>query len=419
MMEREKNLRAYRTLLILAAVNAGIYGIVYLRSGFYSVMQEAVGLTHTQMGNVWTVYGIVASLSYIFGGRLADAVSGKKLVLISAAGMILCGCALMLLPSYPMMLLIYGGMGVFAIFTYYVVSVKIVNSVGRVIGGGKAFGLYWTLINLCNAIATGINIRNSARLAGRDAEILRAALTIFLFMLTGAAVLFAVFYRDERPCGEKVAENQNNRKLSFSVLRNKTILMTGLVVFFNYLVVSSLSYYVPYMRNVLGFSQTQVLIVNLIKGEALGTIIMLTVGIITDKLGSAIRLFMYASAMGAAALLVLTIVAGTVPIPLVILVLMALITMLMNGSKSVAMVIPEEIHIPEDQMGTAVGIISFIGYLPDAFYYSAAGKVIDSLGNNGYTMLFAVDIAAALSCSVLCRELLKRSKNNDISTGYQ
>ena len=406
-----KKIRAYGTLIILSVVNVGIYGVVYLRSSFYSVMQEATGLTHTQMGNVWTAYGIVATLSYIFGGRLADIVSGKRLVLLSAIGIAGCGCVMLSLPSYQVMLVLYAGMGIFAVFTYYAVSVKIVNTVGRVIGSGKAFGLYWTMINLCNAVVTGINIHNSSLFLGQNAKIFCAALLIFIFITIFSAILFAILYRDDwAPGFETSAEKRDDKARFLAVLCNRTVILAGLVIFSNYFIISSFSYFVPYMYDVLGFSQTQVLIINLIKGEAVGTVITLTIGIITDKLSSALKLIMYTSYIGAGLLAGFVISTATLLVPLLIIVLMVLVTVFLNGSKSVAMVIPTEIKIPENYMGTAVGIISFIGYLPDAFYYAAAGKVIDAFGNSGYTMLFAFDIAIALMCALLCRELLKWGK---------
>ena len=91
------------------------------------------------------------------------------------------------------MLTLYVVMGIFAVFTYYAVSIKIVNTVGMVIGSGKAFGLYWTLINLCNAVVTSINICNSSRFIGQNAKIFDSALRLFIFIIIFSAIFLWYF----------------------------------------------------------------------------------------------------------------------------------------------------------------------------------------------------------------------------------
>ena len=50
--------------------------------------------------------------------------------------------------------------------------------------------------------------------------------------------------------------------------------------------------------------------------------------------------------------------------------------------------IASEIKIPAAVMGTAVGLASIIGYLPDLFMATMFGSWLDKLGNAGYNYIF-------------------------------
>lgn len=48
-----------------------------------------------------------------------------------------------------------------------------------------------------------------------------------------------------------------------------------------------------------------------------------------------------------------------------------------------------ELQFPDYLVGTAIGIVSFVGFLPDVFYGYTTGKIIDEhLGMLGYQYSF-------------------------------
>lgn len=73
-----------------------------------------------------------------------------------------------------------------------------------------------------------------------------------------------------------------------------------------------------------------------------------------------------------------------------------------NFSLSWAMM--EEGAIPDKYSGTAVGLISTIGYLPDIFISLMAGKILDSYpGVNGYRYFFMILIGVLLVGAVFVK----------------
>ncbi|MEX2460829.1 MAG: hypothetical protein WD469_05940 [Paenibacillaceae bacterium] len=48
----------------------------------------------------------------------------------------------------------------------------------------------------------------------------------------------------------------------------------------------------------------------------------------------------------------------------------------------------EESNIPTHVAGTAIGIASIIGYIPDIFMHTLFGKWLDQYDNTGYRNIF-------------------------------
>ena len=76
----------------------------------------------------------------------------------------------------------------------------------------------------------------------------------------------------------------------------------------------------------------------------------------------------------------------------------------------IASLIPE-VKIKKALTGTAVGIVSIVGYLPDAFYSVMFGSWLDQYGQAGYNYIFgflaASGIVAALLCVAMYRHIKK------------
>lgn len=412
MFAKNKELRsAYLSIGILAFINSGIYGIVYLRSGYYNVVQNAMGLSHIQMGNIWTIYGMIAVVSYLFGGILADKYDSKKLITLSAVGMMVAGGIFWTLPSYNILILVYIMYAFFAIFTYYPTSVKVVTELGKVIGPGKVFGIYWALIHGSNILASTVGIRIVSLFSGNDRTILRYVIMTYEIVLLIAVLLFLKFFK--LTSSTEVKKEKVGVKERAEVLKNPKIRIISLIVFFNYLVISSLSYFTPFIRDILGVSQESVLVINTIKSDILGSMITLSVGFITDKIGSAVKLIGIASLIGAGAI-GLFVGSSILEMPwLVCVILVVFISLVLNGAKNVTMVCVSEAKIPSEVSGRAIGIISFIGYLPDAFYYSIAGRVIEAYGKQGYELLFSVSGLMALLCCLSCYILYQNNRKEE------
>lgn len=67
-MANQSRVRRMLILFLLAFGTTAMYSLPYLKSSFYDPMQQALGLTHIEIGNLLSLYGLIGMFSYFFGG---------------------------------------------------------------------------------------------------------------------------------------------------------------------------------------------------------------------------------------------------------------------------------------------------------------------------------------------------------------
>ena len=110
-------------LLILSGEAVFILPFVLARV-FRPTFLDVFQLTNLELGTCFSVYGIVAFISYLFGGPLADRYPPRKLMSIALFLTALGGVALSTYPSYFIMKIIYGYWGFTTIFLFWSAMIK-------------------------------------------------------------------------------------------------------------------------------------------------------------------------------------------------------------------------------------------------------------------------------------------------------
>ena len=126
-------------LLILAGESIFILPFVIPRI-FRPSYLDVVKLTNLELGSCFSIYGIVALLSYLYGGTLADKYSPRKLIvaslLLTASG----GVVISNFPSVMVLQFIYGYWGFTTIFLFWGAMIKATRIWGGASKQGIAFG---------------------------------------------------------------------------------------------------------------------------------------------------------------------------------------------------------------------------------------------------------------------------------------
>ena len=113
---------------MLAAESIYILPYVLARV-FRPTFLDVFNLTNLELGGLFSIYGIVAFFSYLFGGVLADRYSPRKLLSISLIFTSLGGLIMMTYPSYLIMQLLFAYWGFTTVFIFWAPMLKATKDV--------------------------------------------------------------------------------------------------------------------------------------------------------------------------------------------------------------------------------------------------------------------------------------------------
>ena len=111
-MSQFDDLKKIHWIQMIALIGGGatIYMIPYMKGFFYDTMIATLGLTHLQLGQLASIYGLISMIGYFPGGWLADRVSPRILVSSSLAITGACGFYYATLPSFAGLMAIHVSM---------------------------------------------------------------------------------------------------------------------------------------------------------------------------------------------------------------------------------------------------------------------------------------------------------------------
>ncbi|AWH79238.1 MFS transporter [Clostridioides difficile] len=392
-MESKNNVKRFLIIFILAFGTTAMYSLPYMKSSFYDPMQQALALSHTQIGNLLSLYGLVGMVSYFIGGWFADRFSVRKLITFSLIASGILGFYFSTFPSYSMILLIFVLWGFTTILTFFSASVKVVRMQGSESEQGRIFGFYEGLSGVSGTLISFIGLY----FFGKFAEI-TVGFKYVVWLYSAASIICGIllfFLVEEKKDSGSSDEGLSIKSLLKVVTMPKAWLI-GLIIFSTYLVFSSLTYLSPYLSEVYVMPMTLVSALSIIRTYVIKMGASPVAGVITDKVGSSIRVMFVGfilMTVSTAAYLVIPESTGFIWIAVINMIILSVI---LFGFRGIYFASVSESNISLETTGAVVGFASFIGFSPDAFYYTIAGNWLDKYGQTGYTYIFILSVVCAV-----------------------
>lgn len=399
-----------------------IYKLGFMKDAFYVPMQEFMGLSHTQIGIAMSVAGWISTFGFLAAILVVDRISKKIMIPFSLLGICVCGLFLSTFPSYPVFLLIYCLLAVFADMLYWPTMLKTVRLLGNEDEQGRMFGileagrgLMDTIVAFC---ALGIFSAFGSNAAG-----LRAAI-LFYAIVPGVIAIIAFFLLDsDKPEVSVKAEKSepNTQKKDNTIkraLKNKNIWLVSFNIFFVYSVYCGLTYFIPFLEEAYALPAALVGVYGIINQYGLKMLGGPVGGFITDKvLHSATKYLKICFVIVGGALVVF----ACLPHKELGIAMGMLITLSISACvfsmRAIFFAPMDEVKVPRDITGSAMSIGSFIGYLPGAFMYAVYGAILDNVeGLAGYRIVFivmAVFAAVGFLLSAYILRTIKKQKKDD------
>lgn len=370
MVKENRNRYLQFMLIILAA--GSIYPLIYLKAQYQETMLQVFGMTNQELNSLYAILGMVFIVGYFPSGMLCDRFSAKKLLSISLLGTSLGGFWFAQVPTYSSVVIIFAIWGFFSVFTFWGAHLKVVKMLSTAEQDGRFFGILDSGRGLVEAVLASIALAIFTNRIGDGADVVAktGALVPVIYMysivLLVISVLIFVFVKEDHTLIDAKDENNQESKFKLShlgqIFKNKFVWFQGIIIFAGYTL-----YWTNYYFG--GYLQTNIEVAPATVGSVMVAVLWmrpiggLVGGIMADKVGKSITIAM-ALLVGSLCLLVMAIAPSTLPVPFFsgLVVITGLVLYIIRGTYWSLL---GESKIDALLMGTAIGMISFIGYLPD------------------------------------------------------
>lgn len=393
---------------IVLTIAAGlIYRVPYLKTVFYDALVEEFSLTNTDVGMIMSAYSLTKTIIYIPGGILADRFDNRKMLVASTALLVICTFWYATIPSLGVLIAIQMLLALSNV-VFWVSFVKAVRMFGSANEQGSVFGYSEGIRAVAGLLINFAALAIMNHYMASTDKPLRYVLIFYgiVYVILGIAMWFLL--PKENPNEKATATSIRDY---ITVLKSPSVWLVAVLVLCAYSCQVASEYTTTYLTTVFGMTVVTAGIVATIRSYGIGIFSAPIIGKISDKIGSYSKTVIGLFVCEIILAVVLLFIPGTggALIPAIITVL-AFATV-MYALRGIYYATMGEAGIPFALTGTATGIISVIGYLPDSYMNVMLGSFMDKHpGAAGFKYVFGSIIVFALIGIIMAVIILNISK---------
>lgn len=391
-MNKEKLARYFQFFLVVLAAGS-IYPLIYLKSNYQETILAVFGLKMTELNLMYTILGWVFVVGYLPSGLLSDRFSAKKLLAISLFFTGLGGLWFAQVPDSKYVAMIFAIWGFFSVFTFWSAHMKLVKLLATDNEQGTFFGILDGGRGVVEAVLASIALFIFSNILGKSVELAdkRTALIAVIYMysiiLIVTAALVMVFVTDDKkklaadPAKKEAVKSASFKFSDLSILfKNPKIYLHGGIIFMGYAVFWTVYYLGGFLESNVGIDAVTVATVMVIVlwmrpvGGFIG-------GYLADKIGKE-KVQMGALA-GAAICLIMTAMLPVTGNPGLFMALIVVLGIFLYAIRGTYWSLLGDYKIDAMILGSAIGVISFFGYLPDIILPGFNSMLWNSFGDKG------------------------------------
>lgn len=412
-------------MLGLILAGEAVYALPFHITRFFRpTVLDVFDLSNTQLGTAQALYGIVAMLAYFPGGPLADRFPARKLLALSLWSTAMGGLYLATLPGYSGVLLVWSFFGVTTILLFWAALIRATRDWGGTDEQGRAYGLLDGGRGLLAALLATIGAALFGLMfpegyANSNSGEKQQALQIIILGYTAVTALAGVFVwfvlSDGHPGGQPGLEewqpaSESTRTHVLRVMAMPSVWLTSIIVVCAYVGYKGFDNYALYAVEGFGLGEVEAAGIAAL-GAWMRPVAALGAGLLGDRfLVSRMTVVCFGLLLASQLFFaVLTPVPGAT---WVLLVNILIGSSAIFGLRALYYALFEESRVPTVVTGTAVGLVSVLGYTPDIFVSYAGGILLDNspglAGHQHYFFFLAAFAAIGLVVSVVLMRRLQR-----------
>ena len=385
-MKSQINRSKFLILTLLILSGEFIYFLPYVLSRvFRPTFLDVFQLNNFQLGSLFSVYGIVALLSYVYGGIITDRYSPRKLMSSALFLTALGGLVLASYPSYQTLQILYGYWGFTSVFLFWGAMIKATRLWGGDNNQGKAFGFLDGGRGIVAASMGSIGVFifsivligdiESTSLIERK-EAFSYVILFSSFMVAFIGLLVLIFLKNSDEKSTTVEKSLNSLTNIKHVLKNESIWLLMLIIMCAYVGYKVTDIYSLYASEVMFYDQIEAAEVGALQ-LYLRPIVCISIGLLADKTKNMFWIIFGFITMLIGALIFSF---GVVKPGMNSIFFLSLIVLAVGtySIRALYFAVLKEAKAPLALTGTAVGLISVVGYSPDIFAGPIMGYLLDN-----------------------------------------
>ena len=420
-MKSKINNKKFLILTLLILSGEFIYFLPYVLSRvFRPTFLDVFQLNNFQLGSLFSVYGVVALLSYIYGGVITDRYSPRKLMSSALFLTALGGLVLASYPSYQTLQILYGYWGFTSVFLFWGAMIKATRLWGGDNNQGKAFGFLDGGRGIVAASMGSIGVFvfsivlisdiESASVLERQ-EAFRYVILLSSFMVAFIGLLVLIFLRNSNDKNTNFELPLNTLTNIKGVLKNESIWLLMLIIMCAYVGYKVTDIYSLYASEVMLYDQIEAAEVGALQ-LYLRPIVCIAIGLLADRTKNMFWIIFGFITMLIGALIFSF---GFIKPEMNLIFFMSLVILAVGtySIRALYFAVLKEANIAFALTGTAVGIISVVGYSPDIFAGPIMGYLLDKnpgiIGHQYVYFMLVIFSAIGLIASIRFARLTKPS----------
>ena len=384
----------YLLLLILAGEAVFILPFVLPRI-FRPTILEVFEMGNLEYNLAQSVYGLIAIPSYLLGGPLADRFPPRKLIAIALWLTALGGLIYAAYPTYTTLRVLYGYWGFTTIFLFWAPMIKATRVWGGDTAQGKAFGfldggrgLTGFLFGLLGLFIFSLFLSEDPTEASLEER--QAVFTYVIYAATAVIALIGIlvwfFMRTAGDEREILVERITFQEIK-TILKLPSVWLLMVIILCSYVGYKLTDVVSQFANEVMGYNQ--------VESAKVGTFLQflrpttgILLGLIVDRFKITFWLFLSLVFCVIAGLLFAT---GAVAPTTTALFFFSvcIVGVGIYAARALYFGVMKKGRIPLVLTGTAVGLVSLVGYTPDIFAGPAYGYLLDTYpGQQGHQYVF-------------------------------
>ena len=420
---RAKDLTSFHRVFLLVLVSIGssiVYTPAYLQYVFDKPLGKALiasgvatqDSVATTMGALLSAYSWTALVCYLPSGIIADRVRVRTLAWVGFGSTALLAYWYAFFPSYTALIGLFIAMGITTILIWWGIRFKLVRLISEEEEYSRNIGISYGLYGLVGLLLGFLNAWIISLLAGQGDVILGSVIMVL------AVLSFILIPKFEREFGS--GDEGFNFKQLGQVLSNPVVWLAAATLFFVYFFYTGVNQTTGYMNDAMHLNEDTVLMVATVRTYGVSLISAPVFGAVATKLGSPSQVIGTGSLVVLVGLVAFAFLPAQASFAVAAVGMAILLAFIANGVFGICSSQLTEGKVSVKVFGTATGLLSVIGFLPDTFSYIWFGSIRDAHQDNAsvaYNQIFLILAGAALIAAVCAFALVVVARKRNAKKG--